>query len=470
MTTSQGKIIIIGAGPAGLGCAHALSKAKVPCFVIDKEPAVGGLCRTVDFYGYLFDIGGHRFLTKSAEVQQLWRDTLRHDLLCVKRLSRIYYRKKYFNYPLSFANAFWNLGLLESILCLLSYLKQRFSIHRPKVTFDGWVMNRFGKRLYSIFFKNYTEKLWGIACAHISADWAAQRIRGISLGAAIQKMIFGQIRSGGKALHDEFFYPKNGSGEFYERLKEHSSVMGSDFALERNVTRIFHDGHKIMSLRVADKQGNEEEIAVRHLFTTMPLVRLVESLRPSVPEEVLAAAKKLRFRSVVIVNLIFEKKHIFPDQWIYINSSEVSFCRIQNYKNWSHAMVADIKRTTLSVEYFCFEGDELWYMDEIDLINRTLLELEKIGIVHRKHYINGFVMRWASAYPIYSLDYRTHVSTVKQYLTRFSNLSTFGRAGLFRYDNADNALLAGIYAARNFLGEESVDLWKLDTDETYLEA
>lgn len=467
---SDDRIVVIGAGPAGMGCANTLAAAGRPCMVIEKDRSPGGLCQTINYNGYLFDMGGHRFLSRSADVNRLWREVMGDDMLHVKRLSRIYYRKKYFNYPLSFFNTFWNLGPIESFLCVASYLKWKAPRPSDDETFESWIIRRFGKRLYNIFFKVYTEKVWAVPCSDISADWAQQRIQGLSLRVAIKKAILGS-GEGPKTLSEEFFYPRTGPGEFYKRLMESDAARCAQFLFGRTVVKIKHDGQKIISVVFRDfLEERTEEVPVGHLCSSMPLPVLVDMLEPRAPEEVMAAAGKLSFRSFLTVNVILDKEHVFPDQWIYVHSPEVRLGRIQNYKNWSPAMVVDLKKTSLGLEYFCTEDDNLWVMNDVELINYALGELEKIGIASRRHFITGFVVRRSHAYPVYALDYRKHVNTIRMFLGQFSNLQTIGRSGLFRYDNSDHALTTGICAARNILGPERRDIWEINTDKEYLES
>jgi len=445
-------VIVIGGGPAGIACAYTLAHREKRSTVIEKEDTVGGLCRTINFNGYLFDIGGHRFLSSSKEINQLWKDIMGDNMLHVKRLSRIYYRKRFFNYPLSFLNTFRNLGLVESFLCIVSYL--RCVLFRPgnDATFEGWIINRFGKRLYDIFFKTYTEKVWAVACQNISADWAKERILGLSLRVAIKKALLGTKRNMPKTLSEEFLYPRTGPGEFYEKLKQLSEKSGAEILCKRSASRIRYDQNKIVSLEVENSiKGQAETLPVDYLFASMPLPYLVKTLEPRPPEAIIAAASRLKFRSILIVNLILNKEFIFPDQWLYVHSPEVRLGRIQNYKNWSPAMVQDPEKTSLGLEYFCTEDDSFWRMSDVDLINLALEELEKLGIASRKHLINGFVVRRPDAYPVYSLNYHKDVNTIKKFLSQFSNLSCIGRGGLFRYDNSDRALLSGIHAAKGYL-------------------
>lgn len=466
------KILILGAGPSGMGCASVLADKGIPSRVIDRESDAGGLCRTVNFHDYLFDIGGHRFLSKCPEVNLFWEKVMGDKMLRVKRLSRIFYKKRFFNYPLSFFNTFWNFGPLESFLCVASYLRCRVFRPGDEQTFEGWITNRFGRRLYEIFFKTYTEKVWAVPCRDISANWAKQRIQGLSLKVAIQKALTGLRTNLPKTLAQQFLYPEKGPGDFYRRLRERIEPGGVSFLMEKEVVRVRHHNRRIVSVDVRDGRnpGVLESLPADYLFSSLPLPGLIRRLDPPPPANILQKASRLKFRNFLVINIILDKPFVFPDQWIYVHSPEVSLGRIQNYKNWSPSMVVDQGKTSLGLEYFCNENDWLWKKNDVDLIQFALTELERLRIVSRRHLIDGFVVRQSDVYPVYELGYEAIVRELREYLEGFSNIQTIGRAGLFRYDNSDHALLTGISAARNFTGEARTDLWKLNTDDSYLES
>jgi len=461
--------IILGAGPSGMSCAYTLAKNKRQSLVVERDNFVGGLCSTLNFQGFLFDIGGHRFLSKSNEINELWRGIMAGDMFNVKRLSRIYYRKRFFNYPLSFFNTFWNLGPLDSFLCIVSYLLSKYGRPGDERTFEGWIINHFGRRLYDIFFKTYTEKVWAIACRNLSADWAKERIEGLSLKVAVEKAILGIKHNSPKTLYEEFLYPRTGPGEFYERLKILIQDLNSSFLLNNTAIYVEHNRNSIDTVEILDNHtGNIKKMQANHVFSSVPMPKLVNMLKPRPPREVILAASRLCFRSILTVNLIMDKEDVFPDQWIYVHSPEVRLGRIQNYKNWSPAMVPDNRKTSLGLEYFCTEGDSLWNMNDVDLINYAAKELEKVGIISRRHLINGFIVRRPDVYPVYSLDYKRSVDVIKEYLNRFTNLSCMGRGGLFRYDNSDRALLSGIYTAKEFLKKKPEERDILDYNDKLL--
>lgn len=468
----MGDCVVVGAGPAGMACAYALAERGKTSVVIDKNDAPGGLCRTIDFSGYLFDIGGHRFISKSQEMNRIWQEVLGGDMLRVKRLSRIYYRNKYFDYPLSFMNTFLNLGFVDSVMCVASYFNHKYFRKGEEDSLDGWITKRFGKRLFDIFFKSYSEKVWGVSCQNISADWAKQRIRGLSLRVAVQNAILSMEGKAPKTLCEEFYYPRTGPGGFYKKLEKRIvSSSGVVFRQNKSTVKIRHSGGRVTALEVRDcRDASGQSIPVEYLFSTMPLAELVSSLDPSPPDPVMAAGKRLKSRSFVTVNVILDRPYIFSDQWLYIHSPEVKLARVQNYKNWSADMVKDPRRTSLGLEYFCSEKDEFWALNDVDLINYALEDLEKVKIAYRKSLISAFVVRCPNAYPIYHLGYENDLLIVRNYLETFSNLQTFGRGGSFRYDNSDRAFLSGLYAAGNFLGETKCDLWNFDISDEYLEA
>lgn len=462
--------LIVGAGPAGMACALGLARRGRATMVVEKDSRSGGLCQTIDHDGFLFDIGGHRFLSRLEEVNALWRETLGDELLRVKRLSRIFYRGRFFKYPLSFLDTFKNLGPVESVLCVASYLKDRVSRPADDGTFEGWIINRFGRRLYRIFFDVYTRKVWAIPCKDLSADWAKQRIQGLSLKVAVRKAILGTWASGPKTLTEEFLYPRRGPGEFFNRLRDEAAGKGVRFAFDTEVLAVEHDGMRVRAVEIRRGTATgRERVPVEAFVSSMPLPQLVKALRPLPPGPVMAAADKLIFRSYLVANVILDDKDLFPDQWIYVHSPEVRMGRIQNYKNWSPDMTADPARTSLGLEYFCDEGDVLWNKSDPELIDFALEEFARIGIGSRRKLIDGFVVRRPDAYPVYSRDYRESLGAVREYLARFENLLTIGRAGLFRYCNSDLALKMGLNAADRVLGLPSVDPWDMGREQDYLE-
>ncbi len=465
---SDSRPLILGAGPAGLACADELCRRGIKPRIIDKNVSAGGLCRTLEYEGFFFDIGGHRFLSKSEEVNRLWREVLGDDLLRVKRKSRIYYRDRFFSYPLDPINAMATLGVAESARCLSSYISSRWSADTDDSHFEGWMTRRFGKRLYEIFFKTYTEKVWGIPCTDLSSDWAVQRIEGLSLRKAVLKKLSGG--NSPRTTSGEFLYPRRGPGLFCERWKSLSEARGAVFSMGVQAEEIRTVADRVTEVTVRGRDGKVTAMPVEHLFSSIPLPLLVQKMSPSAPTEVLRAAASLRFRNFIVVNLIFKKASVFPDNWIYVHSPGIRAARIQNYKNWSPEMVPDPSFTSLGVEYFATEGDELWKMSEDRLMKLALSELETMRLASADDFVKGFTVKIANVYPVYGPLYRDNVNIVRGYLSGFRNLSVMGREGLFRYDNSDHAILTGLYAARNYLGSRHEDVWSVNTEQMYHEA
>ena len=458
-------IVIIGAGPAGLTAAYELVERDIRPIVLEKADEVGGLARTEIYKGYRFDIGGHRFFTKVEAIQRLWQEVLGEDFLKVPRLSRIYYQGRFFNYPLDFFNALSNLGIVESLLILLSYFKARLWPYREEETFQQWMINRFGQRLFKTFFQTYTEKVWGIPCHMIQADWAAQRIRGLSLMAAVFNALFGTNRA--KTLINEFYYPVLGPGMMWQRFREIVESQGGQIHLNTEVIRLRREGRRIKSI-IAQHDEKKIEISGEHFISSMPLTELIARLDPPPPTDVVRAARKLNYRAFIIVGLIVDRADVFPDNWIYVHNPEVKVGRIQKFKNWSPAMVPDPQKTSLGMEYFCTEGDDTWTMSDAELIELATGELASLGLADAGEVVDGVVFRQPGAYPLYDRDYRKHVEVIQRFLATMDNLQTIGRNGMHRYNNQDHSVLTGMLAVRNLLGEDH-DLWSVNTEQSYYE-
>jgi len=458
-------VVILGGGPAGLAAAYELARRGVRPLVLEKGDKVGGIARTEIHKGYHFDLGGHRFFTKIEPVDRLWREMMGEDFLKVSRMSRIYYQGRFFNYPLSFKNALGNLGVVESLLIPLSYLRARVLPYRKEDTFEEWVSNRFGRRLFRTFFKTYTEKVWGISCKEIRADWAAQRIKGLSLMAAVANALFGTQKS--KTLINEFDYPRKGPGMMWNRFREAIEARGGRVCLNTEAVRLIHENGRLERVLCVEN-GQEREERLDHLITTVPLPRLVGMLDPKAPPEVLEAAGQFAHRSFLIVGLIVDKKKLFDDQWIYIHSPEVKVGRIQNFKNWSAEMVPDVDTTSIGMEYFCTEGDEVWRMSDTDLIDVASRELATLNLAGNSRILDGFVVRQPNAYPVYDEGYKERLEVVRGFLETLENLDTIGRSGMHRYNNMDHSMQTGILAAENILGANH-DIWQVNEEEEYLE-
>jgi protoporphyrinogen oxidase len=463
--TDHHPLVIVGAGPAGLAAAYEAVRRGMPPIVLEMDDKVGGLARTEDYDGYRFDIGGHRFFTKVPEVQRIWQEMLGEEFLLVPRLSRIYYRGRFFDYPLNLFNTLRNLGPVESLLILLSYLQAKVQRSGEEKTFEQWVTNRFGNRLYEMFFRTYTEKVWGIPCSELQADWAAQRIQGLSLRRVVTHAVFrGQAA---KSLIREFHYPVLGPGMMWQRMQQAVEGQGGQVYLESEVLRLERDGGRITS--VVFRQGDgEQRIAADQIISSMPLGELITRLDPPSPLDVVEAARGLRYRDFVVVALVVKQATRFPDNWIYVHSPEVQVGRIQNFRNWSAAMVPDPQKSSLGLEYFCTEGDALWQMPDADLLALAARELSQLGLGREHDVIAGMVVRQPKAYPIYDGAYGQHVAAIRDFLESLDNLQTIGRNGMHRYNNMDHSMVTGMLAVRNLFGQNH-DLWSVNVEEAYHE-
>jgi protoporphyrinogen oxidase len=471
------RTVVIGAGPAGLTAAVELCRRGVPVTVLEKDRLVGGIARTETYRGYRFDIGGHRFFTKIGEVETFWRELLGDEFITRPRISRIFYSGKFFDYPLKPLNALTNLGLFTSVTVVLSYLQSQLFPYPREDTFEEWVSNRFGKKLYHIFFKTYTEKVWGIPCSEIRAEFAAQRIKGLSLPVAVWNALFGprQGKAVVKTLIEQFEYPRLGPGQMWETAAGYVAAHGGAVCLERDVVALRHAAGRVTEVVVRAAGSAAENGAARPetlpgdaFISTMPISELVKKLDPPAPPDVLAAASGLTYRDFLSVVLIVKQPHLFPDNWIYVHSPDVQVGRVQNFKNWSPAMVPDPATSALGLEYFCTQGDALWQMSDADLIALGRREMDLIGLVRAEDVIDGTVVRQRKAYPVYNGTYAGYLETLKTYLAGFSNLQTVGRNGLHKYNNQDHSMLTAMLAVRNLMGERH-DVWNVNTERSYHE-
>jgi protoporphyrinogen oxidase len=474
-------VFVIGAGPAGLTAAYCLSRQRQSVIVIEKDPIyVGGISRTVSYKGFLFDIGGHRFFSKSKEVVDLWCEILPDGFIERRRLSRIFYRGKFYSYPLNALEAWFNLGPIESTRCILSFLKARaFPIHDPQ-TFHDWVRNEFGERLFSIFFKTYTEKVWGMSCDEISADWAAQRIKGLDLTVALKnalKRSFGATptQASGrrddvvKTLIETFRYPRKGPGMMWHAAAQKIIGYGGQVLMARNLTALSYDKqHQRWYIQVTGSTGPEYYVS-RHVISSAPLGELMEKIEPQ-PASIFHA-RALRYRDFLIVAIMIGKAELFPDNWIYIHDPSVKVGRLQNYRSWSPEMTPS-GTTCLGLEYFCFEGDKLWTSSDAELIALATEEAEKIGLVKATDVIDACVVRQPKAYPVYDETYRDHVRAIRDDIElSCPNLHLVGRNGMHKYNNQDHAMMTAMLTARNILaGDRSFDPWAVNEDAEYHEA
>lgn len=460
-------VVVIGGGPAGLTAAYELTKFNRRPIVLEKRDKVGGLAATENYKGFSFDLGGHRFFTKVEEVSKLWREILPHDFLRRPRLSRIFYRGRFFDYPLKPLNVLTGLGVFQSVLIALSYLRWQLFPYRREETFEQWVTNRFGKRLYQTFFKTYTEKVWGVPCSELRAEWAAQRIKDLSLKTVLLNMFVKPGRTI-KSLIEEFHYPRLGPGMMWTAVKEEIERRGGVVRLNCDVVGIQRIGTRIDNV-VVSCNGREELIPTPHLISSMPITELVKKLVPRPPAEVLRAAERLTYRDFLIVCLVVDQPDLFADNWIYVHDPDIRVARIQNFKNWSPDMVPDPAKTSLGLEYFCAEGDAMWTMPDADLLELGRREVERIGLARSADVQDGCVVRVPKAYPVYDSEYHDCLTTIRTFVDSLENVQTIGRNGLHRYNNQDHAMLTGMLAVRNLVLGQQNDLWSVNADRDYHE-
>ena len=466
-SSANAPVVVIGAGPAGLTAAYDLTRRGVPTIVFEQDGQVGGLAKTVVYKGFRFDIGGHRFFTKASSVRELWRELIGNDLLERPRLSRIYYRGRFFDYPLKASNVLANIGPLTSIAVLASYLRACLAPIDPERSFEDWICNRFGRRLFDMFFRSYTEKVWGIPCGEIGAEWAAQRIRGLSLRTAAINMLRPGGRSAIRTLADAFEYPRLGPGMMWEACRDQVAQAGGRVALGARIVELARDANAVTAV-VVDVNGERRVQPASHVISTMPLRDLVSRMAPAAPATVRQAADRLKYRDFLTVALVVDQADVFPDNWIYIHDPSVRVGRVQNFKNWSRDMVPDPALTCLGLEYFCTSGDGLWAMDDDALVELAARELDAIGLVRRDRVLDGTVVRVHKAYPVYDAGYRDAIAQVREWAERFTNLQLVGRNGMHKYNNQDHSMLTARLAVRNVFGERH-DLWAVNADDEYHE-
>jgi protoporphyrinogen oxidase len=471
-------VAIIGAGPAGLTAAYLLAQRGIPVTVIERDPQhVGGLCRTAKYKGFHFDIGGHRFFSKSKRVEDFWTEILPDDMLVRPRSSRIYYNGTFYTYPLKPLEALMKLGVLESGLCVLSYLKARRNPQSPAKCFEDWVTNQFGARLFRIFFKTYTEKVWGMSCKEISADWAAQRIQGLSLGSAIRNGFFPKLSSGAdqeviKTLIQSFRYPRKGPGMLWEACARKVREMGGFVLLGQQVEACHLDlRENRWTVRYRSAHGVTNAIAADHVISSAPMQELAQSLSPPLSSAALRAACGLRYRDFLTVMLVLKDKRAFSDNWVYIHDPGVRVGRIQNYKSWSPDMVPDPDCVCYGMEYFCFEGDGLWDSSDAELISLASRELAQIGLAESGDVLDGCVVRQRKAYPVYDDRYAQNVAVIRQEIEQhYPGLHLVGRNGMHKYNNQDHAMMTAMLTVENIVaGERLYDIWQVNQDAEYHE-
>ena len=466
---SDDPVVVVGAGPAGLTAAVRLRQAGRSTTVLESSDTVGGISRTVERDGWRFDLGGHRFFTKVPEVESFWHEVLPdEDFLMRPRMSRILYRGKLFDYPLKPFNALFGLGVLEAIRCVLSYALVRVRPPKDQSNFEGWVAARFGWRLYGIFFKTYTEKVWGVPATDIQADWAAQRIKNLSLLNAVTSA-FGLGKGKGQitTLIEEFQYPRLGPGMMWERARDLVQSTGGEVRMQSPVERVEHAGGRAHTVVLA----SGERLPASAVISSMPMPELVRAMDPPAPADVLEAADGLSFRDFLTVALVVPVASGFPDNWIYIHEPGVRVGRVQNYGSWSPELVKD-GYTCLGLEYFVSEGDDLWESADEDLVALGKAELAKLGLVTGDQIESaGYVVRVPKAYPVYDEGYAERVDVLRGWLSAtVPNVHPVGRNGMHRYNNQDHSMLTAMLTVENIVDGRHHDVWTVNVEEDYHEA
>ncbi|MCX6387893.1 MAG: NAD(P)/FAD-dependent oxidoreductase [Solirubrobacterales bacterium] len=468
--TPENPVVVLGGGPAGLTAGYLMAKRGQPVLVLEATDMLGGIARTEIRNGYRFDLGGHRFFTKATEVNELWDEIMGDEFLQRPRMSRIYWNKKFLDYPLQGMDVIKKLGPFELMRAGLSYLWAAITPKGPEDNLEQWVSNRFGKRLYTLFFKSYTEKVWGVPCTEIQAEWAAQRIKGLSFFSAAKAAFMGNKDNKIKSLIDSFNYPRFGPGQMWERMSEKIVERGGEVRMNAPVSKInVRDGQVVSVI------AGGVEIPCSHVVSSLALRNTVGFADPELSPEIRDAAKGLRYRDFLTVGLVLEVDDVvnepFPDNWIYIHDPEVTAGRIQNFRSWSPWMVPDpdVNETCIGLEYFCFEGDELWEMADEDLVELGKRELNQLGLGDSSRVKQGFAVRVEKAYPMYDPDYDVRVGVIRDWLETVPNLVQVGRNGLHRYNNSDHSMLTSMRAVENILDGAGHDIWAVNAESAYHE-
>jgi len=462
------KIIIIGAGPAGLAAASELNKKKLKSTIFEKSNVVGGLARTVKLGNNLFDIGPHRFFTKNNEINKFFINYAGKDLIKVKRLTRILYQNKLFNYPLSPINTFFTLGIYNGITIFFSYLLSLLFFKKKISSFEDWVIKNFGKKLYYTFFKTYTEKVWGISCKQIGSDWASQRIKGLNFASIILSFFFKKNKA--KSLIDEFYYLKFGAGNLYENIKKKLLKKKNKIIFNQKVVKYNFDQKtfNIKSVVIEDKDLKRKEVLGDYFLSSAPITEVIKSFSITLPNNIKKIIYNLKYRNHIGVKLVIKGK-IFEDNWIYVHSPEVKVARISNYKNFSKYMGENKESNPVTMEYFCNENDKFWNLSDQTIISIAKKELEFLELAKKNQITDSYVIRSEKAYPVIEKGYQQKIDEIKKWLSQIKNFIPIGRTGMFKYNNQDHAILTGLIGARKICDDNSLDPWLVNIDAEYHE-
>lgn len=461
------KVIIIGSGPAGLTAAYELNKCGVEVEVFEAAAQAGGMAKSFTLWNQRVDCGPHRFFSSDPRVNRVWLEAVQGQYEMVSRLTRIFYKKRFFYYPLRSFNALINLGPVEAFRCVVSYLLERLGVfgERDQHVFEGWVISRFGRRLYEIFFKTYSEKLWGIPCSMLDADFAAQRIKNFSLGAAILSLIIPNYGKKHKTLVDEFAYPHSGSGFVYENMVARIKNNGGTIHFNRAVKKVIIKNNRAIGIECCDG----EVFTCDHVISSMPLTDLVKGL-DCAPESVLKACQRLKYRNTILVYLKLDGSELFPDNWLYVHDAALQTGRITNFRNWLPSLYGNERATIVAMEYWCYDPDAIWSEDDAKLIERAKKEIALTGLAKDAAVLEGYVRRVPRCYPVYNVGYKEALAPVQDFISSIDRLAVIGRYGAFKYNNQDHSILMGLLAAENIHGGAKHDLWMINTDYEYQES
>ena len=458
--------LVLGGGPAGLTAGYLLGKQQRDVVVLEAEDQVGGIAKTVEREGYRFDLGGHRFFTKAREVDDLWHEVLGDEFLRRPRMSRIYWNNRYLDYPLRGPDVIRKLGPVELARCMGSYLVAAAKPKGDEASLEQWVTNRFGRRLFELFFQSYNEKVWGVPASEIRAEWAAQRIKGLSFFSAAKAAFFGNKGNKIKSLISEFNYPRFGPGQMWDAMTAAIRTQGGEVRLEAPVTRLEVAGSRVVEVEA----GGDSYTLPEAVISSLPLREVIRMMNPSAPPQVLDAANGLRYRDFLTVALVVDGEDLFPDNWIYIHEPGVRVGRIQNFRSWSPWMVPDPSKACVGMEYFCFAGDDLWTMSDDDLVALAADELERLRLSPKSKVERGYAIRVPKAYPIYDADYASRVEVIRGFLDGIENLQQVGRNGLHRYNNSDHSMLTAMRAVDNLVEGADHDIWAVNAESVYHET
>lgn len=468
------EIVIIGAGPAGLTAAYLLAKKNKKVVVLEADPKfVGGISRTVEKDGFAFDIGGHRFFSKSQKVNDFWVEILPNDFIERERSSKIYFRKKFFKYPLSAKDALWKLGPLETLLCVLSYFKARLLFKRNPRSYEEWVVNEFGRRLFDHFFKSYTEKVWGMKCSEISADWAAQRIKGLSLWEALRDSLFGSQGRSIKTLTNHFYYPRRGPGMMWQECAKRVQEMGGKIIMGAKCEGLhWNPSAQKWTAKYSLQDGGVATVSADQIISSAPIAEMIPSIEPKISTANLSVARGLKYRDFVTVVLILRGAAPFDDQWIYIHEPSVRVGRIQNFRSWSPDLVPQADLNSFGLEYFCNKDDSFWSKPDHELIEIARSEFTSIGLNEGLAFVNAYVVRQPKAYPVYDDNYEARVNSVRTEVNeKFPTFHFVGRNGMHKYNNQDHAMMTAMLTVENILSKKNhFDIWQVNQDAEYHES